>query len=1113
MPRRIPSTQLKHTNDSLVTGIGALGNHVLVKPGSHTPYFELKYHTDVAERPLKDRFIVLDVGIEDDVLLGRDWINKYQPTINWRHNKITGIDTTATKTHYVSASELADVMLDEEEPWVETNLHTIKLRALTLTTDPTVVKDIGKPNDYKAYRQQKMWKPGNGNAKPIPSISEHYKDFSDVFQTKKVQHLPPHRPNVDHEIELMHGKAVPNTRVYSMSLHEEHFLKDYIDQMLSRGFIRKSKSPGGAGIVFAAKANTTELRVCVDYRGLNKITIKNRYPLPLIESLLDKVRGAKWFVKIDLMEAYYNIRIKAGDEYKTAFKTPWGLFEYLVMPFGLCNAPATFQAYVDKALHDQIGLELIVYLDDILIFANDLYELRARTKRCLQRLRDAGLFAKLEKCIFEVQEVSFLGYIISDKGISMDSERIQTILDWRAPRKVRDVQAFIGFINFFRRFIFGFSRIIKPITDLLKKQNIAKKFSWPKGAEEAFNQIKEAFKKEPLLRHFDPLLPLYLWADASGFAIAAILYQSFLDDKQNHPIAFWSRKLTPAERNYGIPDQELLAIWASMMVWRRYLEGAQHTITVFSDHANLQTFNTTMNLNRRQVRWSLDLQRFDFTIHHVPGRSNPADGPSRRADYQEDDTEVATKPFLRFALTQILYKTPPPQDIAGKIKTETANDDLITEMAKDKLPGNWTEQDGLYYWNERIYVPKPLRLEVIQRCHDSALAGHYGSLRTTDLVTRTYYWPKLTEDVEAYCERCEECQKMKTRRHAPYGLLQPLGPADGPWIRIGIDLITDLPTIPNHGWNAICVVIDHFTKMAHFIPAKPGQSYVDLLIQDVVRLHGVPQQIVSDRDVRFMGNTMRTLGERLGFKNTPTTSYHAQTDGQTERVNSPLEAYLRIFGAYASDNWSELLPLAEFAYNNSVHATTNCTPFFANYGRHPRIDVTIPGKQPKEPRYFEEEVINKHNRMEKTWKAINQRIIHAMKRAAKYYNSKHTDIDYKVGDLVLVNTTFYPSKEAPKKLDDKYEGPYQILEKVGTRAYRLDFSSSKRLKNVHPVWHVSLIEPWKEPITSTEDLDKAKEDRRRDQRERKSKKDTTEHAAMAASGTRSKTKKLQSSRR
>jgi hypothetical protein len=422
-------------------------------------------------------------------------------------------------------------------------------------------------------------------------------------------------------------------------------LREYLQDSLRNGWIRESTSPAGAPILFTPKKDG-ELRLCVDYRALNKLTIKNRYPLPLIGEILDRLVGAKVFTKLDLRNAYHRIRIREGDEWKTAFRTRYGHFEYLVMPFGLANAPATFQAYINQALIGLVDISCVVYLDDILIFSRDPSTHRRDVAAVLERLRQYGLYAKLPKCQFNVTTVEFLGFVLSPEGVAVERSRIETVVEWPEPKSYREVQVFLGFANSYRRFIAKYSKIAAPLSGLLKGSKGGKKtgpFVWGDRAAAAFQQLKTAFTQAPILRHFDPKKPVRLETDASGFAIAGIMSQP--DDAHLgrgramhwHPVAFWSRKMIPAERNYETHDQELLAIVMCFKHWRHYLEGSRRPVVVLSDHANLRYFMTTKELTRRQARWAERLSAFDFEILYRKGSTNPADGPSRRPDYEPEE--------------------------------------------------------------------------------------------------------------------------------------------------------------------------------------------------------------------------------------------------------------------------------------------------------------------------------------------------------------------------------------------------------------------------------------------------------------------------------------------
>ena len=442
------------------------------------------------------------------------------------------------------------------------------------------------------------------SASKLPACLQAY---IDVFSTTNAKKLAPHR-DIDLAIELQPGKEPPYGPIYPLSPRELDALREFLEENVAKGFIRESTSPAGAPILFAPKKDGS-LRLCVDYRGLNAITVKNRYPLPLITEIMDRVTGAQYFSKIDLKDAYYRLRIKAGDEWKTAFRTRYGHYEFLVVPMGLTNAPATFQAYINKALQGLVDDFCIVYLDDILVFSKTKEEHNQHLQQICQRLQDAELYAKPSKCQFYQQELEFLGFIISTQGLRIDPEHIHTIKEWEShpPKTYRDLQVLLGFCNFYRRFIRQYSAIARPLTSLLKGSKNGRKsgdFSkaWGSLQQQAFLDLLGTFQTAPLLRHYNPELPIRLEADASDAALRGVLSQLQADTKKWHPVAFFSKQFKGAELNYATPDKELMAIVECFKHWRQYLEGTKHTIEVWSDHMNLQGFMKQPRINGRQAR-------------------------------------------------------------------------------------------------------------------------------------------------------------------------------------------------------------------------------------------------------------------------------------------------------------------------------------------------------------------------------------------------------------------------------------------------------------------------------------------------------------------------------
>ena len=444
-------------------------------------------------------------------------------------------------------------------------------------------------------------------------IPAPYHLFLDVFSKSQADQLPAHR-TYDHRIPLLPDTTPPFGPIYSLSDTERKALQQYREENLSRGFIVPSESPAASPILFVKKKDGS-LRLCVDYRRLNSITVKNRYPLPLISDLLDRLKHASVFSKIDLRGAYNLLRIAEGDEWKTAFRTPYGLFEYKVMPFGLTNAPASFQHLMNHNFRDMLDDFAIIYLDDILVFSRSTEDHEQHVIQVLERLRQTGLYAKAEKCEFHQEQMEFLGYVVTPQGITMDPSKVRCILDWPVPQKLKEVQSFLGFANFYRRFIKNFAAKSAALVRLTRKEI---SFVWDATCEESFQALKSAFQSADLLRHFDPAKQTIVETDASDFAVGAVLSQ--MHDNTLFPVAFLSRRMSPAELNYEVHDKEMLAIVSAFKGWRHYLEGVQEDIAVLTDHRSLEYFTSTKQLNRRQARWSELLADFHFKITYRPGQ-------------------------------------------------------------------------------------------------------------------------------------------------------------------------------------------------------------------------------------------------------------------------------------------------------------------------------------------------------------------------------------------------------------------------------------------------------------------------------------------------------------
>jgi transposase InsO family protein len=915
-----------------------------------------------------------------DVVLGMPWLSVASPRVDWSRRTIS---------------------LPDPAPVFAAATTTLCSAAVPV---PAKTAEANKPR--KAVSPDSLLE-----------LPDEFADFADVFGKKAAESLPPYRP-FDCAIDLHDGASIPRSRRFRMSADEQKLASEYVDDFLAKGLIRPSRSPGGASMLFVPKKDGTK-RLCIDYRELNKLTIRNAYPLPHIDDLLARLASASVFTKIDLRSAYHLVRIRAGDEPKTAFYTPKGLYEYLVMPFGLVNAPSTFQHFVNDVFHDLLDVCVVVYLDDILVYSKSPDQHQGHVCQVLQRLREHKLFAKLEKCEFAVPQVEFLGFIVSAKGIEMANSKVDAILEWQPPSNVKSVQRFLGFANFYRRFIHSYSSIVRPLTQLTRKNA---PFEWSAEAQIAFDHLKLAFTHGPILAHADFAAPFVVETDASDFALGAVLSQADTDGHLR-PVAFHSRALRDAELNYTVHDKELLAIIDAFKTWRHFLVGSPHEIVVYCDHRNLLHWTKERNLNGRQARWASFLSSFSPKIVYRAGRLQAkADALSRR------------------------------DELAPKEGGEGGAAGLADHML---IPPHLVQADAAI---SATATPKPPPtndiLAILKRYHDSPLAGHFGINKTLKLIQRDYAWPTMKKDVSDYVKSCDVCCRSKTPRKKPSGLLHPLPVPTRPWASISLDFITDLPLVNN--MDSVLVIVDRFTKLAHFVPCSKSitaEGTVDLFVDRVLRYHGLPDTIVSDRGPQFVSKFWRRFHSLMGTSTDLSSGYHPQTNGQAERVNQVLEQYLRCFTTYNQANWLILLPYAELAYNNADHESSKFSPFFATFGFHPRISFDQLPVSPSQVPAAEDRVqaiAEIHAQLQLTLKESQER----MKRFAD--SQRRQSNPFTLGTKVWLRRLNMKTTRPCSKLDYKRIGPYVVKRQVNPVAFELDLPASFK---IHPVFHVSQLDP------------------------------------------------------
>ena len=862
--------------------------------------------------------------------------------------------------------------------------------------------------------------------------------FSDVYPSTMPKGLPPIR-QIQHDIKLIDNTKIHVKPAYRCSKQQQDLAAQTIKEMLDSGIIRRSSSPHGAPVLFIKKSDGS-YRMVVDYKLINSNTITDSTHLPNIKDSFDRLEGSKIFSKIDFSSGFHQVRMNDESIDKTAFNCRQGHFEYLVMPMGLKNSPATFTKLMQSIFSNVSDEGILIYLDDILIYSKSESEHYKLIDIIFKTLRKHKLYIKLSKCEFFKSELEFLGHRITGDGKNPVLDKVKKAVDFPPPTTLRQVKRFNGLLNWYRDFIPNFSEVALPITNLLKGKNQLKnnKIKWTEVEQQSFDKLKSLLVSAPTLIPSNHQLDYIIHTDASDYAIGAVLEQN--DGSGNRPISFMSEKLNDHQINYPTHEKELYAIYKAIFNWRCYIEGGK--VIVYTDNKGLQYLQTQSTVNSRQARWLLEIFRHNIEIRYKPGINNHvADALSRRQDYQLNDIQLIR--------TDGIYKDIIKAQQSDELCKLLMSGKTINKQQQTKLPLHC--ENGIIHQQNRLYIPKHHRhiiTSILDQFHDQQC--HIGIDKTIEHIKRSYYWTDLDKDVTSYINQCLQCIKNKPILKHKAGLLQSHSIPPKCWHTITVDFVTGLPRSRKTNNDSFVVFTDKLSKMIHIAPMKTTHTAIEfahIMFATVVKYHGHPEVIISDRDTRFTSKFWCELMRLTGTKLIKSSAYHPMTDGQSERSNQTVESLLKSLVNNECNDWESKLDLVEYTVNNSINASTKMTPFYINYHQHPSNPYDYNHhselEQSSVPAAHQtyNDILNNINK-------IKTNLLKAQQNQQKYANQKRREVKLNVGDMVMLSVKNISNKIGVDKLRGKYPyGPFKIIEVINDVNYKLDLPSTFKIHN------------------------------------------------------------------
>lgn len=823
---------------------------------------------------------------------------------------------------------------------------------------------------------------------------------------------------------------------YRLSQKELDWLDCEIEKLKDMGILEDSNSPYGSPALLIPKAEA--FRLVQDYRALNTMVTKKRYPLPNLEACLMAISGMKYVVHLDASHGFWQMKLDESSKKFTAFSTPSSHLQYKVLPQGFCNSPAEFQHMIDKMISGLKYTKCLAYIDDIIVFGPTIEILLSNLEAVLDRVRDFNLKLNYAKCKFAYEELSMFGYHLTKNGLEVDPSKCEGIINYERPTNVKAVRRFLGLVGYYRRFIKDASLWSKPLYELTKKDTL---FQWSMAAETAFQQLKSILASPPVLAHYDPNLEVQLEVDSCKFGTGAVLSLLF-DEKTTKPVCYYSQLFNKAEQNYSATEQELLGLVLACKRFRPFIYGKQ--VKVITDHAALRQYTTLQNDSHRLARLCLKLSNFDLDVQHRSGRVHSNCDALSRAIGNGIDTEILLlAPAVNVAQQQRADVEFDP------IFRALEDPDSVTNIERRKSRQFFIDQNNVLQKkcfgpkgsDRLICVPQSLRATILRSFHDDYAAAHPGYAKTLEKVKSRFYWNTLTKDVKIWVKSCTTCQMTKPRTQRPQGLMTSTRIEPYPYRTCAIDVCGPMRRSSN-GCLYIISIVCYFTKFIYAEAVRKNDAKtIGKFLFRVNCLFGPIQQLKSDCGTSLIAESVQNLLHRMGCVMRNNCAYSPKTTGQIEVQFKFIKTIIKQYVNTNQRDWDLYVPIAVAALNRHCHSSTKVSPYELLFGVRPTypIDFCL-NSQPNGV-----EIGERIKKMEETRKQALASIIKAQAVQKRNHNAKRRHVEFPINDEVLV---FMPAIKLglSRKLCIQYRGPYKIHKRINDSIYEINFGTEKNPK-------------------------------------------------------------------